>query len=319
MPETPATPATPATPTQSPTPRPTTATPLNPSRLNGRVAAITGGASGIGKASAFRFLQEGASVVVADLHQANGEAFLKEAATLGFNLANIRFISANVSSEDDVAAIVGMAVETFGALDIMFNNAGIGGAFGSVTDLRIEDWDETFNVVARGVFLGVKHAAKQMIIQGGGAIVNTASVAGITGGGGPVAYSAAKAAVINFTKAVSIELAEHRIRVNAIAPGAIRTPLLEQGRKVGSLDNAIHQFQPWPEQGQPENIAATAAFLVSDDARFITGECITVDGGLLASGPISSGIYGAAPSGWVGMNRGNTGQGATIHQRGEPG
>lgn len=258
-------------------------------------------------------------MVVADLHQANGEAFLKEAATLGFNLANIRFISANVSSEDDVAAIVGMAVETFGALDIMFNNAGIGGAFGSVTDLRIEDWDETFNVVARGVFLGVKHAAKQMIIQGGGAIVNTASVAGITGGGGPVAYSAAKAAVINFTKAVSIELAEHRIRVNAIAPGAIRTPLLEQGRKVGSLDNAIHQFQPWPEQGQPENIAATAAFLVSDDARFITGECITVDGGLLASGPISSGIYGAAPSGWVGMNRGNTGQGATIHQRGEPG
>lgn len=288
-----------------------------PERLKGRVAAITGGASGIGKASAFRFLHEGASVVVADLHQTNGEAFLKEAAQRGFNIANIRFVCANVSFEDDVAAIVGTAVESFGALDIMFNNAGIGGAFGSIADIRVEDWDETFNVVARGVFLGVKHAAKQMIIQGGGSIINTASVAGITGGGGPVIYSAAKAAVINFTRAVSIELAEHRIRINAIAPGAIRTPLLEQGRKGGSLDDAIHHFQPWPEQGQPENIAATAAFLASDDAGFITGECITVDGGLLASGPISSGIYGAAPPGWVGMNRGNTGQGATIHQRGE--
>jgi NAD(P)-dependent dehydrogenase (short-subunit alcohol dehydrogenase family) len=308
------TPETPETTTS--TPRPTTTT-QTPQRLQGRVAAITGGASGIGKASAFRFLQEGASVVVADLHRANGEAFLKEAASLGFDLASIRFIRANVSFEDEVAAIVDMAVESFGTLDIMFNNAGIGGAFGSVTDLRIEDWDETFNVVARGVFLGVKHAAKQMIIQGGGSIINTASVAGITGGGGPVAYSAAKAAVINFTRAVSIELAEHRIRINAIAPGAIRTPLLEQGRKAGSLDDAIHHFQPWPAQGQPANIAATAAFLASDDASFITGECITVDGGLLASGPISSGIYGAAPSGWVGMNRGNTGQGATIHQRGE--
>ena len=297
---------------------PVTPTTPNSQRLKGRVAAITGGASGIGKASAFRFLQEGASVVVADLHQANGEAFLKEAATLGFDTANIRFISANVSSEDDVMAVVSMAVDSFGALDIMFNNAGIGGAFGPITDVRIEDWDETFNVVARGVFLGVKHAAKQMILQGGGgAIINTASVAGITGGGGPPVYSAAKAAVINFTRAASIELADHYIRINAIAPGAIRTPLLEQGRKKGSLDDAISRFQPWPEQGQPANIAATAAFLASDDARFITGECITVDGGLLASGPISSGIYGAAPPGWVGMSRGNTGQGATIHQRGE--
>jgi NAD(P)-dependent dehydrogenase (short-subunit alcohol dehydrogenase family) len=309
MPETPATPETTSA-------TPTTTAPIS-QRLKGRVAAITGGASGIGKATAFRFLQEGALVVVADLHQANGEAFLKEATALGFDSANIRFISANVSSEDEVAAIVGMAVEQFGALDIMFNNAGIGGAFGSVTDIRIEDWDETFNVVSRGVFLGVKHAAKQMIIQGGGSIINTASVAGITGGGGPPAYSAAKAAVINFTRAASIELAEHYVRINAIAPGAIRTPLLEMGRKAGSLDDAIHRFQPWPEQGQPSNIAATAAFLASDDARFITGECIIVDGGLLASGPISSGIYGAAPPGWVGMNRGNTGQGATIHQRGE--
>jgi NAD(P)-dependent dehydrogenase (short-subunit alcohol dehydrogenase family) len=306
MPETP--PNTAATPTTTPT---------TPQRLKGRVAAITGGASGIGKASAFRFLQEGASVVVADLHQANGEAFLTEANTLGFDSANIRFISANVAFEEEVAAIVAMAVQQFGALDIMFNNAGIGGAFGSIADIRIEDWDETFNVVARGVFLGTKHAAKQMILQGGGSIINTASVAGITGGGGPVIYSAAKAAVINFTRAASIELAEHRIRINAIAPGAIRTPLLEQGRKGGSLDDAIGHFQPWPAQGQPENIAATAAFLASDDASFITGECITVDGGLLASGPISSGIYGAAPTGWVGMNRGNTGQGATIHQRGE--
>ena len=287
-----------------------------PTRLIGRVAAVTGGASGIGKASALRFLAEGASVVVGDLNPKSGESFLDEAVAAGFDRSRIRFERVNVAVEDDVASMVAAAVESFGSLDVMFNNAGIGGAFGPITEVPVDDWDETFHVLVRGVFLGVKHAARQMAQQGGGSIINTASVAGITGGGGPPAYSAAKAAVINFTKSVSIELAGQRIRVNAICPGAILTPLIQQGRKGVDLSESLNRYQPWPEGGRPEDIAATAAFLACDDSRFVTGEAITVDGGLMASGPLGSGISFTSPSGWVGMNRGTTGQGPTVHRRG---
>ncbi len=286
-------------------------------RLNGRVAGITGGASGIGRASALRFLADGALVVVGDLNPANGERFLLDAGELGFGPDRVRFTRVNVAVEDDVAAMVAFAAEAFGGLDVMFNNAGIGGAFGPITEVTVEDWDETFHVLVRGVFLGIKHAARLMIAQGrGGSIINTASVAGLTGGGGPPPYSAAKSAVINLTRAVSIELATERIRVNAICPGAILTPLLRQGRKPGTLEGSLDVFQPWPDGGRPEDIAATAAFLASDDSRFITGEHIVVDGGLTASGPSRSGIGATAPGGWVGMNRGTTGQGATVHRRG---
>jgi NAD(P)-dependent dehydrogenase (short-subunit alcohol dehydrogenase family) len=287
-----------------------------PTRLIGRVAAVTGGASGIGKASALRFLAEGASVVVGDLNPKNGEAFLEEALAAGYDKTRVRFERVNVAVEDDVASMVAAAVESFGSLDVMFNNAGIGGAFGPITEVLVDDWDETFHVLVRGVFLGVKHAARQMIEQGGGAIINTASIAGITGGGGPPAYSAAKAAVINFTRSVSIELAAKRIRVNAICPGAILTPLIQQGRKGADLSESLNRFQPWPDGGRPEDIAATAAFLACDDSRFLTGEAITVDGGLIASGSHNSSISSTSPSGWVGMNRGTTGQGPTVHRRG---
>jgi NAD(P)-dependent dehydrogenase (short-subunit alcohol dehydrogenase family) len=288
---------------------------LIPSRLQGRVAAVTGGASGIGKASVFRFLAEGASVVVGDLNPKSGETVLAEAAAEGYGPDRIRFERVNVAVEDDVAALVASAVESFGALDIMCNNAGIGGAFGPITEVLVDDWDETFHVLVRGVFLGVKHAARHMIGNGGGSIINTASVAGITGGGGPPPYSAAKAAVINFTKSVSIELAQHRVRVNAICPGAILTPLIEQGRRGTDMGESLNRYQPWPEGGRPADIAATAAFLACDDSRFVTGEAITVDGGLMASGPAGSGISSTSPSGWVGMNRGTSGQGATVHHR----
>ncbi len=279
-------------------------------RLSGRVAAITGGASGIGRATALRFLREGAFVVVADLNEATGAAFLVTAADEGYGADRIRFIVANVANEDDNIALVDLAVLSFGRLDIMFNNAGIGGAFGPITQVHVEDWDETFNVLVRGVFLGVKHAARQMIAQGsGGSIVNTASVAGVTGGGAPPAYSAAKAAVINFTRSVSTEMAEHRIRVNAICPGLIRTPLFAQGRGRNAFDE-MASMQPWPVPGEPEDIAATALFLASDESKFITGEAITVDGGLFASGPA---LKQVSPLGISGINRGTTGQGPTIH------
>jgi NAD(P)-dependent dehydrogenase (short-subunit alcohol dehydrogenase family) len=253
-------------------------------RLAGRVAVITGGASGMGRATAERFLVEGARVVVGDLNGAHGEAWFAARAAAG-DAARLRFVRADVSQEADVAALVEAALREFGRLDVMFNNAAIGGAFGPLTETEVRAWDETFEVDVRSVFLGIKHAARAMIAAGrGGAIVNTASIAGLSGGGGAQAYSAAKAAVINLTQSAAVELAPQRIRVNAICPGAIYTPLMHGG-KPEAADTWRRELQPWPERGEPEDIAGAALFLSSDDARFVTGAQLLVDGGLTAAGP----------------------------------
>ena len=253
-------------------------------RLDGKVAVITGGASGMGRSTALRFLVEGARVVVADLNDATGKEFLEAAAQDG-HARNVRFVRTDVSEESDVAAMIGCAVSEFGRVDIVFNNAGIGGAFGPLTDLEVEDWDFTFGVLVRGVFLGIKHGARAMKNQGdGGAIINTASVAGLSGGSGPVCYSACKAAVVNLTRAASLELATDRIRVNAICPGGILTPLIHRG-SPDAVRPRLQALQPWPEVGLGEHIAGAALFLASEDARFVTGEALVVDGGLTAAGP----------------------------------
>ncbi len=286
--------------------------------LTGRVAVITGGASGLGRATALRFLDEGAMVVIADLNVDNGRAVVEEAAGVGYR-DELRFVPADVAKEADVAGLVAAAVESYGQLDVMFNNAGIGGAFGAITELDVDDWDETFAVLVRGVFLGCKHAARQMRAQGwGGSIVNTASIAGLSGGAGPLAYSAAKAAVVNLTRAAAVELAADRIRVNAICPGAIDTPLLAQGRRKVTEDEPRLRFQPWPDHGRADDIAGAALFLAGDDSHFVTGEAIVVDGGLSAAGPSASGMSRTAPSGFVGMNRGTTGLPASVRSRPEP-
>jgi NAD(P)-dependent dehydrogenase (short-subunit alcohol dehydrogenase family) len=253
-------------------------------RLEGKVAVITGGASGMGRSTALRFLVEGARVVVADLNDATGKDFLEAASQAG-HARNVRFVRTDVSEESDVEAMIGCAVSEFGRVDIVFNNAGIGGAFGPLTDLEVEDWDFTFGVLVRGVFLGIKHAARAMKKQGdGGAIINTASVAGLSGGSGPVCYSACKAAVVNLTRAASLELAADRIRVNAICPGGILTPLIHRGSPDAARPR-LEKLQPWPEVGLGEHIAGAALFLASEDARFVTGEALVVDGGLTAAGP----------------------------------
>ncbi len=284
-------------------------------RLEGRVAFITGGASGMGRATALRFLGEGARVVVADLNEASGDDYLAEAKGAGHADAT-RFARTDVSDEDSVAAAIAVAHSEFGQLDIVFNNAGVGGAFGEITDLTVEDWDYTFAVLVRGVFLGMKYGARQMKSQGwGGSIINTASVAGLTGGGGPLCYSAAKAAVVNLTRAASFELAPHRIRVNAICPGGILTPLVHQGKVVKGTAH-LATFQPWPDIGMPENIAGAALFLASEDSTFVTGEALVVDGGQTAAGPaLALGVPGAPPAGFVGVNRGTTGEGNVVRQR----
>jgi len=247
--------------------------------LEGRVAVVTGGASGMGLASVRRFVGEGASVVIADLNREAGESVSAE---LG---DRTRFTRCDVSVEGNVAAAVGLAVEVFGGLDVMFNNAGIGGAFGPITDIEVDDWDATFAVLVRGVFLGTKHAAQAMIDQGrGGSIINTASVAGLGGGAGPQAYSAAKAAVVNLTLTTAVELAPHSIRVNAICPGVIFTPLMHSGDEEDA-ERMIEELQPLPRRGEGEDIAGTALWLAGPDSGFVSGEAIRVDGGLLAAGP----------------------------------
>lgn len=253
-------------------------------QLSAKVAIVTGGASGMGRGTVERFLREGASVVVGDLNAGAGEDLVAAVTADGFGDA-IRFSRTDVSVEDDVAALVSLATEAFGGLDVMFNNAGIGGAFGPVTELEADAWDETFAIDVRSVFLGIKHAARVMIPAGkGGSIINTASVAGLGGGAGPTAYSAAKAAVVNLSVTTALELAPHRIRVNSICPGAIYTPLMHGG-DAEAADAWVQELQPWPDRGQPEHIAGAALWLASDDSTFVTGQQIVVDGGLLAAGP----------------------------------
>jgi NAD(P)-dependent dehydrogenase (short-subunit alcohol dehydrogenase family) len=281
-------------------------------RLESKVAIITGGASGIGRATALTFLAEGARVVVGDMNEASiaETAALARAQGAPDRLASRRV---DVSVERDVADLVELAADRFGGLDCMFNNAGVGGAFGPIGQTLVEEWDYTFAVLVRGVFLGIKHASNRMTAQGrGGSIINTASVAGLAGGAGPHAYSAAKAAVANLTRAVSAELAAQRIRVNAIAPGMIRTPLAV-GHREDAWERLVAEKQPWPEPGLPQHIADAAVFLASEESRFVTGQVIAVDGGLTAQGP---NLFGRGANSRMlrkaGLNTGSTGVPGTV-------
>jgi NAD(P)-dependent dehydrogenase (short-subunit alcohol dehydrogenase family) len=277
-----------------------------------RTAVVTGGASGIGLATVRRLVRDGAGVVLADFNADAGAAAAEE-----FGDA-VRFVRADVAREADVEAAVATCVEAFGGVDCVVNNAGVGGAFGRLTDIDVDDWDYTFAVLVRGVFLGIKHGARAMRAAGrGGAIVNIGSVAGFSAGAGPQAYSAAKAAVINLGRVAAAELGPDRIRVNTVCPGLIVTPLV--GADEATVAAVMAQAQPWPDLGRPEDVAEVIAFLVSDAARFVTGEEITVDGGLTAAGPRMHEAYGGDPGrrGLSGVNRGTTGEPPTV-RRGPP-
>ena len=273
--------------------------------LDGKIAIITGGASGMGRATVLRFLVEGAKVVVGDLNDEHGARLVVEVAAED----RLRFVRVDVAVESDIEALVETARSAFGGLDVLFNNAGVGGAFGPIIETDVSHWDQTFAVLARSVFLGTKHGVRLMIEQGaGGSIINTASVAGMGGGGGAPAYSAAKAAVVNFTANSAVEFATHRIRVNAICPGVIFTPLAV-GRNEDHLARTVEAVQPWPDRGVGDDIAGAALWLAGDDSRFVTGQTITVDGGLLAAGPRLAGAtdpHGATQR-YAGMNFGTTG------------
>ncbi|MFI4976885.1 MAG: SDR family NAD(P)-dependent oxidoreductase [Caulobacterales bacterium] len=252
-------------------------------QLSGKVAVITGAASGMGKATSILFAREGAHVVLADLNVPGGEEAAKIASESGVSCV---FQRTDVSAEADVAALVGRALSEFGRLDVMFNNAGIAGAVGPLEDIAVEDWDRTLAVCLRGVFLGMKHAVPPMRAQGGGAIISTASIAGIDGYAGLHAYCAAKAGVVNLTRSASIQLAADHIRINCIAPGGVSTPIIYGGGVRGgdkaATDEWLAKAQPLPIAGQPEDIAQAALFLASDASRFVTGHTLVVDGGATA-------------------------------------
>jgi NAD(P)-dependent dehydrogenase (short-subunit alcohol dehydrogenase family) len=253
-------------------------------RLDGKVAVITGGASGMGQATVYRFLAEGAKVVIGDMNAETGAATMAAIEQQGAS-DRAAFLVTNVAEGVDVEALVARATDQFGQLDCIYNNAGIGGAVGPISDTRVEEWDFTFDVLVRSVFLGIKYAARVMQRQGkGGSIISTSSIAGLNGGGGPHAYSAAKAAVANLTRSVSGELARHRIRVNAIAPGVITTPLFHSGQ-AEKFEAMAKQKVPWPRLGTGEDIAAMALYLASDESEYVTGQNMVVDGGVAANGP----------------------------------
>jgi len=246
--------------------------------IEDKVAVVTGGASGMGQATVMRFLREGAKVVVADFNVQTGADTVEMAKTAGF-ADRVCFIRTDVANEADIEAMLDCALDQFGGLDIVFNNAGVGGAIGPLTETSVEDWDYTFDVLAKGVFLGMKHAARRFKAQGrGGVIINTASIAGLSGDGGPTVYSAAKAAVINLTKAAAVELAADRIRVNAICPGLIKTDFAKMLWE-GDKGDEVAKAYPLARLGEVEDIAGAALYLAADTGSWMTGQIMVLDGG----------------------------------------
>jgi NAD(P)-dependent dehydrogenase (short-subunit alcohol dehydrogenase family) len=250
-------------------------------RLDGKVAVITGGVSGIGRACVQLFVEEGAQVVIADIMDDRGQALADE---LGPNAA---YLHVDVSREEDVKAAVDLAVERFGGLHCMFNNAGIGGAGGPIDLIPAIGFDITIAVLFRSVFFGMKHAAPVMKQQGSGSIISTASIAGLRTGFGGHFYSACKAAVIHMTRSVAMELGPFGIRVNTICPGGIVTSIfgralgMEQDAAEGLYEKLQEIFkgaQAIGRAGLPEDIAKAAVWLASDDSSFVSGTAIPVDG-----------------------------------------
>lgn len=248
--------------------------------LKNKVVIITGAASGIGAASALAFAREGAWVVVADLQIARGEELVSR---IQAEEGKAIFVKCDVSLESDVKNMVAKTIETFGHLSCAFNNAGIEGESADTTMCTNDNWEKTINVNLRGVWLCMKYQIPEMLKNGGGSIVNCSSIAGMVGFVGIPAYCASKHGVIGLTQAAALEFAGQKIRVNAICPGVIQTPMVE--RFTHGEAQAIKELsagEPVGRMGKPEEIAQVALWLCSDASSFVTGHPLVADGGWLA-------------------------------------
>ena len=245
-------------------------------RLDNKVVIVTGGASGIGEGTVRRFIDEGAKCVIADIQFDRAEELAKE---LGENAAAF---SVDVADESQVEATVQFAVSKFGQLDIMFNNAGILGAVGPISEIDADGWLRTIDVLLNSVFYGVKHASRVMIKQGSGSIINTASTAGVRAGLGPHVYTAAKHGVVGLSQSVATELGPHGVRVNVIAPGGTISGLTARlvtgdHENLEKASTIIGAHNPLRRAGRPEDIANAVLYLASDEASFTTGAVLVVD------------------------------------------
>ncbi|MFI4936647.1 MAG: SDR family NAD(P)-dependent oxidoreductase [Caulobacterales bacterium] len=256
-------------------------------RLEGKVALITGGCSGIGLGTVELFLAEGAKVIAADLQDEKGAILEKRFPD------RLAYAHCDVTVEADIAGACALAKSSFGGLDVLFNNAGAAGTAGGVETFTTEGWDAVFALLVRGPALGMHYALPLMRERGGGSIINTASIAGLQAGWGPLAYSTAKGAVVHMTRCAAAELSPQKIRVNAICPGLIATSIF--GNALGLTRAAADQMaarvaenaasaQPIHKPGLPEDIAKAALYLASDDSAFVTGTHLVVDGGITVGG-----------------------------------
>lgn len=247
-----------------------------------KVALVTGAGSGIGRASALAFARDGASVVVVDVDRYGGE---QTVSLIEERAGTASFIEADVSRLEQVEAMVQTAIETYGRLDFAHNNAGIEGqasARGTV-DCTEQNWDDTIDTNLKGVWLCMKYEIPRMLEQGSGAIVNTASVGGLVGLPGRPAYTASKHGLIGLTKAAALEYADSGIRVNAVCPGVISTPMIERGMaEYPDFEQQLRAYQPVGRMGTPEEVAETTLHLCSDASSFTTGVALPLDGGVTA-------------------------------------
>lgn len=264
-------------------------------RLTGKVAVVTGAASGIGRATVDLFVREGAKVIAADIQDDKGARIVEEHGSA------VRFSHCNVMEEGEIKAAIDLAVKDFGRIDCLFNNAGTPGPLDPVELVTAESFADVMNLHVRGALWGVKHAVPAMRKQGGGSIITTASIAGLRSGYGPMLYSVAKGTIVHMTRILAASLGPDKIRVNCICPGAIATPIFAKAvgmatqvadTSVAAVESALSTIQPLPIPGLPSDIAEGALYLASDGARFVSGHALVIDGGITV-GDFGQGDEGA--------------------------